>query len=82
MTEAFTINVDGRLFSTLKSARKGSPFSATMLSSQWAGSTCYINGVVVVVVRVLFSLGLIQTSYEAPRRPFLRLGPMTLICLL
>ncbi|RAR00165.1 btb poz-like protein [Stemphylium lycopersici] len=48
MTEAFTINVGGRSFTTLKSTLERSPFLATLLSSHWAGSTCYFNGVVFV----------------------------------
>lgn len=39
------INVGGRLFTTLKSTLERSPFLATMLSSQWAGSACSVNGV-------------------------------------
>jgi hypothetical protein len=45
MTEAFTINVGGRSFTTLKSTLERSPFLATMLSSDWAGSICCVNDV-------------------------------------
>lgn len=48
MIEAFTINVGGRSFTTLKSTLERSPFLATMLSSNWAGSTCCVNGTVFV----------------------------------
>jgi hypothetical protein len=48
MTEAFTINVGGRSFTTLESTLERSPFLATMLSSRWAGSTCCADGVVFV----------------------------------
>ncbi len=44
MTEPFLINVGGRTFTTLKSTLEQSPFLAAMLSSQWAKSTCSING--------------------------------------
>jgi hypothetical protein len=44
MTEPFMINVGGRPFTTLKSTLEQSPFLKTMLSNQWVGSTCYVNG--------------------------------------
>lgn len=44
MTEPFMINVGGRSFTTLKSTLEQSPFLNAMLSNQWAGSTCYVNG--------------------------------------
>jgi hypothetical protein len=44
MTDPFMINVGGRSFTTLKSTLEQSPFLNAMLSNQWAGSTCYVNG--------------------------------------
>ena len=44
MTEPFTINKGGCPFTTLKSTLEQSPFLKTMLSKQWADSTCYVNG--------------------------------------
>jgi hypothetical protein len=44
MTEPFMINVGGRSFTTLKSTLEQSPFLNAMLLNQWAGSTCYVNG--------------------------------------
>jgi hypothetical protein len=45
MTEPFMINVGGCSFTTLKSTLEQSPFLKAMLSDQWAGSTCCVNGV-------------------------------------
>ena len=44
MTEPFMINVGGRSFTTLKSTLEQPPFLYAMLSNQWAGSICYVNG--------------------------------------
>jgi hypothetical protein len=48
MTESFMINVGGRSFTTFKSTLKQSPFLKAVLSKQWAGSTCYVNGILFV----------------------------------
>jgi hypothetical protein len=45
MTEPFMINVGGRSFTTLKSTLEQSPFLNAMLSNQWVGSTCCVNGI-------------------------------------
>jgi hypothetical protein len=44
MTEPFMINVGVRSLTTRKSTLEQSPFLNAMLSNQWAGSTCYVNG--------------------------------------
>lgn len=44
MTEPFIINVGGRSFTTLKSTLEQSPFLSAMLSDQWAGSICHVDG--------------------------------------
>lgn len=54
MTETFIINVGGCSFTTLKSTLKKLLFLATTLSSNWAGSTSCVNGVVFINQSLIF----------------------------
>lgn len=45
MTDAFMINVGGRVFTTLRSTLEQSPPLAAMLSNTWADNSCRANGV-------------------------------------